>query len=90
MRSRFPGSHILVPKAVKFIDASGMYTDLVFDFNSGSVTLPTRRKMPVDVAANLAPEPVHHEDPEEYINEDFETPAEALKPQVKPRDSGSG
>ncbi len=80
---KISGVSYLVPKAVKFIDASGMYTDLVFDFNSGSVTLPTRRKMPVDVAANLTPD--HHEEPEEDINEDFETPAEALKPQVTPQ-----
>lgn len=86
---KISGVSYLVPKAVKFIDASGMYTDLVFDFNSGSVTLPTRRKMPVDVAANLAPEPVHHEDPEGYINEDFETPAEALTPQVTAQDRAS-
>jgi len=46
----------LVPRAKMFVDASGTYTELAFNFDEGTVVLPSRRKVPVQVEAAL-PEP---------------------------------
>ena len=73
---KISGVSYLVPKAMKFIDASGMYTDLTFDFNSGIVTLPTRRKVPAKVATTVPPAPVYQEEAEEGINSGLEMTAE--------------
>ncbi|MFB3766007.1 MAG: hypothetical protein ACE14P_12280 [Methanotrichaceae archaeon] len=46
---KISGVSYLVPHASRFIDVSGTYTDLAFDFDAGTVMLPTRRKMPATV-----------------------------------------
>lgn len=51
---KISGVSYLVPKALRFIDASGTYTDLVLNFEEGAVTLPTRRKTPAPVEIDLA------------------------------------
>ncbi len=43
---KISGVSYLVPRALRFIDASGVYSGLSFDFDAGTVTLPTRRKIP--------------------------------------------
>ena len=43
---KISGVSYLVPRALKFVDASGTYTDLVLIFEEGAVVLPTRRKTP--------------------------------------------
>jgi len=45
--AKISGVSYLVPRAEMFIDSSGTYTDLRFDFHSGEVTLPSRRKTPL-------------------------------------------
>ncbi|WP_296610166.1 hypothetical protein [Methanothrix sp.] len=44
---KISGVSYLVPRAYHFVDSSGIYTDLIFDFEKGSVTLPSRRKVPL-------------------------------------------
>jgi hypothetical protein len=41
---KISGVSYLVPRAPKFIDASGIYTDLILNVEEGTVVLPTRRK----------------------------------------------
>ena len=43
---KISGVSYLVPRALRFIDASGLYSDLIFNFEDGTVVLPTRRKVP--------------------------------------------
>ncbi len=43
---KISGVSYLVPRALKFVDVSGTYTDLVLNFEEGIVVLPTRRKTP--------------------------------------------
>jgi hypothetical protein len=43
---KISGVSYLVPRALKFVDASGTYTDLILIFEEGAVVLPTRRKTP--------------------------------------------
>jgi hypothetical protein len=51
---KISGVSYLVPKASRFIDESGTYTDLFLDFEQGTVILPTRKKTPA--SASLHPE----------------------------------
>ena len=48
---KISGVSYLVPRALKFVDSTGTYTDLILSFEEGTVVLPTRRKTP------LLPEP---------------------------------
>ena len=41
---KISGVSYLVPRALKFVDVSGTYTDLILNFEEGIVVLPTRRK----------------------------------------------
>ncbi len=43
---KISGVSYLVPRALRFIDASGTYTDLILNFEEGTVVLPSRRKVP--------------------------------------------
>src|SRR5512136_659734 len=49
---KISGVSYLVPRAPRFIDASGTYTDLVLNFEEGTVVLPTRRKAPAPPEAS--------------------------------------
>lgn len=42
---KISGVSYLVPRARRFVDASGIYTDLVFSFDEGTVILPARKKI---------------------------------------------
>jgi hypothetical protein len=42
---KISGVSYLVPRALKFVDVTGTYTDLILNFDEGTVVLPTRRKM---------------------------------------------
>src|SRR5512137_532412 len=44
---KISGVSYLVPRALKFVDATGTYTDLISNFEEGIVVLPTRRKTPL-------------------------------------------
>lgn len=46
---KISGVSYLVPRALKFVDVTGTYTDLILNFEEGSVVLPTRRKTPLPV-----------------------------------------
>jgi hypothetical protein len=43
---KISGVSYLVPRALKFVDVTGTYTDLILNFEEGTVVLPTRRKTP--------------------------------------------
>jgi len=43
---KISGVSYLVPRALKFIDVTGTYTDLILSFDEGAVVMPTRRKTP--------------------------------------------
>ncbi|MDD4652461.1 MAG: hypothetical protein PHQ34_09550 [Methanothrix sp.] len=42
---KISGVSYLVPRALRFMDVTGTYTDLILNFDEGTVVLPTRRKM---------------------------------------------
>lgn len=44
---KISGVSYLVPRALKFVDVAGIYTDLIMNFEEGTVVLPTRRKIPL-------------------------------------------
>ena len=48
---KISGVSYLVPRALKFVDSTGTYTDLILSFEEGTVVLPTRRKTPVIAGA---------------------------------------
>jgi len=50
---KISGVSYLVPRAKMFVDSSGTYTELAFNFDEGTVVLPTRRKVPVQVEGTL-------------------------------------
>lgn len=58
---KISGVSYLVPRALRFVDASGTYSDLVLNFEEGAVVLPSRRKTP---APSL-------EEPKEGIEEEL-------------------
>jgi len=43
---KISGVSYLVPRALKFVDVTGTYTDLILNFEEGTTVLPTRRKTP--------------------------------------------
>jgi hypothetical protein len=57
---KISGVSYLVPRALKFSDVSGTYTDLILNFEEGSVVLPTRRKT-TSLPDNPAPIEVEEE-----------------------------
>lgn len=60
---KISGVSYLVPRAPRFVDASGTYTDLVLNFDEGTVVLPTRRKTPEPPeTAHELPETTHEEE----------------------------
>ena len=82
---KISGVSYLVPRALKFVDSTGTYTDLILNFDEGAVVLPTRRKTP-----SLAG-PAASSDEEEAVS--FETeadtelaaePEEKAAPETKP------
>ena len=58
---KISGVSYLVPRALKFVDVSGTYTDLILNFEEGIVVLPTRRKTP---SLPDSPMPIEEDEPE--------------------------
>ncbi|MCJ7445695.1 MAG: hypothetical protein MUO26_14435 [Methanotrichaceae archaeon] len=50
---KISGVSYLVPSSSRFIDISGTYSDLFFDFSLGNVILPARRKTPPPVVSEI-------------------------------------
>ncbi|VVB72809.1 Uncharacterised protein [uncultured archaeon] len=59
---KISGVSYLVPRALRFIDVTGTYTDLILGFEDGTVALPTRRKTPSPPDLEPA-EPAQPEEP---------------------------
>ena len=57
---KISGVSYLVPRALKFVDVTGTYTDLILNFEEGSVVLPTRRKTP---SHPDSPMPIEEDEP---------------------------
>ncbi len=71
---KISGVSYLVPRALRFIDASGTYSDLILNFEDGSVILPSRRKTPAPLEE---PKEGAKEEPSEDLEADLEAPEEA-------------
>ncbi|MCK9566567.1 MAG: hypothetical protein M0Q43_11025 [Methanothrix sp.] len=61
---KISGVSYLVPRALKFVDATGTYTDLILNFEEGTVVLPTRRKTP---SHPDSPMPIEEEAPKALL-----------------------
>ena len=70
---KISGVSYLVPRALKFVDSNGTYSDLILSFEEGTVVLPTRRKTP------LLPEPRTSSPPEVEEPQSLEQDPEALE-----------
>ncbi len=77
---KISGVSYLVPRALKFVDSTGTYTDLILNFDEGAVVLPTRRKTPT-LAGPAAPSSDEEEAASFEPEEDTELIAE---PEEKP------
>ncbi|NMB85880.1 MAG: hypothetical protein GYA29_06495 [Methanothrix sp.] len=54
---KISGVSYLVPRALRFVDVTGTYTDLILNLDEGAVVMPTRRKTPEPpVAETPSPE----------------------------------
>jgi hypothetical protein len=82
---KISGVSYLVPRALKFVDVTGTYTDLILNFEEGTVVLPTRRKTPVPPESTLqsseqaamAAEEQERENNRHAVVEDLAGPKEA-------------
>lgn len=89
---KISGVSYLVPHALRFIDASGTYSDLAFDFDEGTVLLPTRRKVPAPVETKMLKEDVSipagdtqaEASHESAVRPEAETPEIASYPEHEP------
>ena len=70
---KISGVSYLVPRALKFVDSNGTYSDLILSFEEGTVVLPTRRKTP------LLPEQRTSSPPEVEEPQSLEPDPEALE-----------
>lgn len=70
---KISGVSYLVPRALKFVDSNGTYSDLILSFEEGTVVLPTRRKTP------LLPEQRTSSPPEVEEPQSLERDPEALE-----------
>lgn len=68
---KISGVSYLVPRARRFVDASGTYTDLAFDFDHATVILPARRKISAQLepASSLAERANQEEEAEIAVEE---------------------
>ncbi len=60
---KISGVSYLVPRALKFVDATGIYTDLILNFEEGMAVMPTRKKMP-SPPESVPPSPEESDEPE--------------------------
>ncbi len=85
---KISGVSYLVPRALKFVDVTGTYTDLILNFDEGTVVLPTRRKtaplpdspMPIEESVPITPRAVEAVDEAPPIAEDKVAEAVAEAP----------
>ncbi len=89
---KISGVSYLVPRALKFVDATGIYTDLILNFEEGMAVMPTRRKMP-SPPESMPPSPEESDEPEglepehaasELFHEQTE-PGSKSEPETKPQ-----
>jgi hypothetical protein len=78
---KISGVSYLVPRARRFLDASGIYTDLAFSFDEGTVILPTRKKISAQVEP-MSPEVELADQIEEAKPNAEEKPTEITKASV--------
>jgi hypothetical protein len=82
---KISGVSYLVPRALKFTDVSGTYTDLILNFEEGTVVLPTRRKTPL---FSDSPMPIEEEEepkaPQEAETVNKNIAEDEAKPQSYP------
>ncbi|MCX6679610.1 MAG: hypothetical protein NTX42_04480 [Methanothrix sp.] len=71
---KISGVSYLVPRALKFVDVSGTYTDLVLNIEEGIVVLPTRRKTP---SLPDGPMPIEEDEPGPKTSRGDETAIDA-------------
>ncbi|MCX6674985.1 MAG: hypothetical protein NTW84_01015 [Methanothrix sp.] len=77
---KISGVSYLVPRAPKFIDTSGTYTDLILNFEEGTVVLPTRRKTaapPLSGQEEEEPDEIESPDLEEEVPDQPTLPSSA-------------
>ncbi len=83
---KISGVSYLVPRALKFVDSTGTYTDLILNFDEGTVNLPTRRKTPSlpepDMSSQEEEEPESQE-PEHEVPETAAVPVTQDLPETK-------
>ncbi len=92
---KISGVSYLAPRALKFVDASGTYTDLILSFEEGAVVLPTRRKTPAPPVATKpvgspaipTAQPGPEPGPDKYPAHAPETFAELEMPEGSPSDA---
>jgi len=80
---KISGVSYLVPRSRRFVDSSGIYTDLMFNFDEGTVILPARKKI------SALAEPMSHElEKPEPLEEEKpaaeEKPEKVAEPSVSP------
>jgi hypothetical protein len=80
---KISGVSYLVPRSRRFVDSSGIYTDLMFNFDEGTVILPARKKIsalaePTSHELEI-PEPLEEEKPAAE-----EKPEKVAEPSVSP------
>jgi hypothetical protein len=51
---KISGVSYLVPRALRFVDVAGLYTDLILNLEEGTVVLPTRRKTPLPPESKIS------------------------------------
>lgn len=82
---KISGVSYLVPRALRFIDSTGTYTDLVLNFEEGTVVMPSRRKTPAPPSFSGSASPEPKEEPEAFTVGPEEYPAHASEPLVEER-----
>jgi hypothetical protein len=77
---KISGVSYLVPRSSRFVDSSGVYTDLLLNFEEGAVTLPKRRKAAATEEIAPAEEPSSEQEEEGGPEEPVEAEAEPMGP----------
>jgi len=72
---KISGVSYLVPRSSRFIDSTGVYTDLLLNFEEGAVTLPKRRKAAVTEEAPPGEEATAEQEPGPGLEEPMEAEA---------------
>ncbi len=87
---KISGVSYLVPKAARFVDMSGTYSELSFDFDQGIVVLPARRKTPAPICSDKPMEgdvPTEPASGEPKASSTSSPPFEPTPDQIQPHES---